>query len=139
MAAGREVQPVALAALARHRRPHVAHAEGVGDRRAPRVLDLAPDRAQAGARLAGRHELAEPQGPRIDAGLARPRGEVRGEAERAEDRVDAEGGDELEQPARLADADRHDGRARRLSLEGVDRGSAEGEGVPPPGSAMPPA
>ena len=77
-------------------------------------LDLASHRRQAGARLAGRHDVADAERARLHAELARPRREVGGERERSEDRRDAEPRDQLEQPARLPDPDGDDGRSARL-------------------------
>ena len=114
MALGREVQPLALAALAGHRRPHVAHPERVGDGDAPGGLDVGADGGEARARLARGDDVAQAERGRLEPRLAGLRGEVGGEGERPEDRRDAEPRDQLEQPPRLADADRHDRRAGRL-------------------------
>jgi hypothetical protein len=115
VAARRQVQAPAGVALAGHRRPHVAHAERVAHRGLPQRLDPRPDAARAGSGLAGRDDVEQPEVlDRIQAGLASALGQVDGVGERAEQRVDAELGHELEQPRRLADADRHDGRPARL-------------------------
>ena len=66
------------------------------------------------AGLARGHDVAQAERARIDPELARAGGQVGGEGERAEDRGDAEPRDQLEQPARLAGADGHHGRAARL-------------------------
>jgi hypothetical protein len=58
--------------------------------------------------------VAQPERRRVEPRLAGTRGQVGGERERAEDRGDADPRDQVEQPARLAGADRHDGRATRL-------------------------
>ncbi len=114
MVAHGQVKPLALLARARHRGPHVAHPERVDDARSPGRLDLGPHRGQPGPGLAGRDDVPQPERERVHADLARPLGEVGRERERAEDRVDAEPRDQVEQPARLAGAHRHDGRAARL-------------------------
>ena len=111
---GGQVQPLARLALAGHGRPHVAHAEAVGHRGAPGRLDLLAHRAQPGARLAGRDDVAQPQVGRLDPGLARAPGEVGREGERAVDRGEPEARDEVEQALRLAHAHGHDGRAGGL-------------------------
>jgi hypothetical protein len=111
---GRQVHPLARAARAGHRRPHVAHPERVGDGRAPRRLDLAPDRGQPGARLARGDDVAQPERARVQAELAGARREMGGEAQRPEDRGDPQARDQVEQPPGLADADRHHRRAAVL-------------------------
>ena len=114
MALGRQVQPVALPAFARHRRPDVAHAEAVGDADAPRLLDLGADGGEPGARLARGDDVAQAERGGVEPRLAGAGREVGGEGERAEERGDAEPRDQLEQPPRLADTDRHDRRPARL-------------------------
>src|SRR3954451_5898047 len=134
--AGGQVQAVGVAALAGHRRPDVAHPERVGDRDAPRALDLGADGGEAGARLARGDDVAEAEGGGVDASFAGLGGEVGGEAQGAEDRGDAEARDQVEQALGLADADRHDGGAGRLDRHvvgdaaGVERVvEAMGDGV----------
>ena len=112
--AGGEVESLALAAGARHRGPHVAHAEAVGHACAPGRLDLGAQRLEAGAGLARGHDVAQPQRARIHPRLARPGGQVRGEGEGAEDGVDAELRDQLEQAPRLARPHGHHRGAARL-------------------------
>jgi hypothetical protein len=58
--------------------------------------------------------VAQPESRGVHAVFPRAGGEVGRERERAEDRRDPEPRDQLEQPARLAGADRHDGGAARL-------------------------
>ena len=110
----REVEAVGVAALAGHRRPHVAHPEGVGDGDVPE--------AWISSRTAARPAPGSPavtmwRSPRAvgsrPSSLARL-GQVGGEAERAEDRGDAEAGDQVEQPLGLADSDRDDRGTGRL-------------------------
>ena len=78
------------------------------------LLDLGADGGEPGARLARGDDVAQAERGRVEPGLAGAGGEVGGEGERAEDRGDAEARDQVEQPPRLADADRHDRRAARL-------------------------
>ena len=110
----RQMEPLALPAGAAHRGPHVAHPERVDDAGAPGRLDLAPHGGQPRARLARGHDVAQAERARIDLELPRAGGQVGGERERAEDRGDSEPRDQLEQPSRLARADRHHGRPARL-------------------------
>jgi hypothetical protein len=114
VARDRQVQAGARLALAGHRRPDVAHPEAVGDGGAPGRLDLRAHGAEARAGLAGGHDVAQAERRRVDPGLARAAGQVRGERERAVDRGEPEAGDELEQAQRLADADGDDGRSGSL-------------------------
>ena len=86
VAVGGQVQPLALAALAGHRRPHVAHAERVGDADAPGRLDLGADGGEAGAGLARGDDVAQAERGGVEPRLAGAGGEVGGEGERAEDR-----------------------------------------------------
>src|SRR3954454_19735836 len=134
--AGGQVQAGGVAALAGHGRPDVAHPERVGDRDAPRALDLGADGGEAGARLARGDDVAEAEGGGVDASFTGLGGEVGGEAQGAEDRGDAEARDQVEQALGLADADRHDGGAGRLDRHvvgdaaGVERVvEAMGDGV----------
>ena len=108
------MQPLARRTLAGHGRPHVAHSEAVGHRGAPGRLDLRAHRAQAGAGLARRDDVAQAERRRIDACLSRAPGQVGRERQRAVDRREPQAGDEVEQALRLANAHGHDSRAGGL-------------------------
>ena len=114
--AGMEVQVGRLLALRAEDRQHLRQAEvGVAHRKAPGVLEAAPEVGVVEPRLAAEQRDAQAEVARLQVGLlAEHLREQRRIRRRARDGVHAEVADHLDQPARVADAERHDGRAGRL-------------------------
>src|SRR4051794_5283726 len=126
--AGGQVQPVALAALAGHRRPHVAHPERVGDGDVPRPLDLRAHRAEPGAGLAGGDDVPEAEPGGLEAGPARAPPAIGGGRRRAAERRGGAGrgdGDDVREAER---GGLEAGLARAPSEIGGERQRAEERG-----------
>ncbi len=105
-AAAAEMHAALLGAFAPQRGRDVADPHRLGDRRAPRFLELLPHRRLAAAGLAGDEQLRDARRACVDAALARPLGEVERIGRGQRHGVRLEEPDRGHQPFGIAAADR---------------------------------